>query len=334
MNQTRAIRRGLPAAAAAAVLALSPLMLQSNATPTSTAVSRPLSTAAAAVAHVAAAQPSVVERAGQVDPQTMQTKEPVAAEKVKDRLQWPTDVHWVTSAYGPRMDPISGLPAFHTGSDFATSCGSPIYAAADGVVSKLGPAGDYGNRLVVAHEQVDGKALLTTYSHLLSFKVAEGDKVKKGDVIALMGTTGYSTGCHLHFEVILDGWFTNPWTWLTGEQSAVPSVKVGSIMPTGPITTPSAKPTPTPSATPSAPKTTATAPAESPATTTAEPTPAATTATPAESATPPVETTAAPTTAAPVTPTVAPTPTPTPLCTPTPTPGAKTTPKPTPAPCR
>ncbi|MGL5405432.1 MAG: M23 family metallopeptidase [Propionibacteriaceae bacterium] len=236
MMNCAAIRSALPGIASAAIISISPLLI------TASAQSMNSPQASASAVPLTVNVPGV-NRGGSLDPTTIVTASPAPAPRVSDRLGWPTDVRSMTSAYGPRLDPITFKPAFHTGSDFATACGSPIYAAADGVVTSQGAAGDYGYRIVVKHEQSEAKELLTTYSHLSAIKVTDGQKVKKGDVIADMGTTGYSTGCHLHFEVILDGWFTNPWTWLTGETTNDPKVKVGSVMPVASITTPSASPT-------------------------------------------------------------------------------------------
>lgn len=281
----------------------------------------------------------------------------VDAVKVKDRLAWPMkNARTMTSPFGPRADPLTGVPSFHTGIDLAEPCGAPILAAADGTVKFQGAAGDYGYRVVVEHEQVDGKPLLTTYSHLQAISVKAGQKVKQGDTLGDEGTTGWSTGCHLHFEVILDNWYTDGWTWLTGEPARAASVKVGSIMPVGAITTPQASPTPTPTPTPSA--TPSATPSDTPTATAAPvPSPTETTAAPAPtsgapSPVVPVPTSAAPvvpdptsaapvapqpTSVPPVTPTsaapvVTPRPTPTlPACAPT-TPGTTPTPNPTTAP--
>ncbi|MFJ6027724.1 M23 family metallopeptidase [Pseudarthrobacter sp. NPDC092424] len=123
----------------------------------------------------------------------------------------PLQVLVPTSPFGPRASPISGLPGdFHLGQDYAAACGTLVYAADSGVVRAAGwhPWGG-GNRVEVDH----GNGLVTTYNHLESIAVRPGDAVAAGGTIARVGSTGWSTGCHLHFEVILNGRHINPLTW-------------------------------------------------------------------------------------------------------------------------
>lgn len=113
----------------------------------------------------------------------------------------------VTSEYGPRTDPISFQPSFHNGIDIADGAGTPIMSVADGTVVIVDHSNEgYGNKVVVDH----GGGILTLYAHGLSIPCKVGDKVKKGDIVLLMGTTGYSTGNHLHFEVYNKGPRENP----------------------------------------------------------------------------------------------------------------------------
>jgi murein DD-endopeptidase MepM/ murein hydrolase activator NlpD len=100
----------------------------------------------------------------------------------------------------------------HAGIDFAAHCGTPVYAAADGDVILSTVAGGYGNQLVVDHGIQRGTDLTTTYNHLSSF-VVTGGPVDRGQLIAYSGTTGLSTGCHLHFETREDGIPVNPRLW-------------------------------------------------------------------------------------------------------------------------
>lgn len=116
----------------------------------------------------------------------------------------------VTSPFGMRTHPITGDYRLHTGTDFAAPAGTPVLAAADGTVTSAGEAGAYGNRIVVHHGDVDGRRLETTYSHLSAFEVTVGQEVSVGDLIGRVGTTGLSTGNHLHFEVRLDGLYADP----------------------------------------------------------------------------------------------------------------------------
>lgn len=117
-----------------------------------------------------------------------------------------------SSPYGTRTSPVTGNPSeFHTGQDFAAACGSGVLAAAAGTVTyaQWHPGGG-GWRIELTHPG----GLKTTYNHLSSFTVAKGATVERGDLIASTGTTGSSTGCHLHFEVWLGGKLTDPAPWL------------------------------------------------------------------------------------------------------------------------
>ncbi|GAA0035236.1 MULTISPECIES: peptidoglycan DD-metalloendopeptidase family protein [Brevibacterium] len=115
----------------------------------------------------------------------------------------------ITSQFGYRIHPITGNRKLHTGTDFGVPCGTPIRAAGDGIVVSAGWAGGYGNRVVISHGKIKGKSIASTYNHNTSVKVRDGQKVKKGDVISISGTTGASTGCHLHFEIMESGDYVN-----------------------------------------------------------------------------------------------------------------------------
>jgi murein DD-endopeptidase MepM/ murein hydrolase activator NlpD len=119
----------------------------------------------------------------------------------------------ITSPFGLRFHPILHVWKLHTGTDFGVPCGTPVFAAADGTVLSAGWGGGDGNRLVIDHGIVSGVDLASTYNHLTSF-VVKGGKVKRGQLVAYSGTTGYSTGCHLHFETLENGQFVNPMKWL------------------------------------------------------------------------------------------------------------------------
>ncbi|ACL38907.1 Peptidase M23 [Pseudarthrobacter chlorophenolicus A6] len=116
------------------------------------------------------------------------------------------------SPFGYRVSPITGGTGdFHRGQDYVAQCGTSVMAAATGTVTFVGwHQYGGGNRVVVDH----GNGLETTYNHLSSFNVTEGQTVSRGDVIALSGTTGASTGCHLHFEVQVNGEVVDPTGWL------------------------------------------------------------------------------------------------------------------------
>ena len=117
----------------------------------------------------------------------------------------PTD-GWISSTFGYRTSPFTGLREFHNGLDIATRKGTPILAAADGVVTFAGTKGLMGKLIVIDH----GYGMVTRYAHIHKMLKKRGDAVKKGDTIALVGNTGRSTGSHLHYEVHLDGIPVNP----------------------------------------------------------------------------------------------------------------------------
>lgn len=123
---------------------------------------------------------------------------------------WPADGGFVSSAFGHRADPFTGRIAFHEGVDIASRLGSPIRAMADGVVSFAGEKAQYGRTIEVTH----GRGLVTRYAHTLSLLVKVGEKVERGDAIALVGSSGRSTGPHIHFEVLKDGRQVNPTRYL------------------------------------------------------------------------------------------------------------------------
>jgi murein DD-endopeptidase MepM/ murein hydrolase activator NlpD len=119
----------------------------------------------------------------------------------------------LSSPFGMRFHPILHYWRMHTGQDFAVACGTPVHAAAAGVITSASWAGGYGMRIIISHGRINGHGLATTYNHLSRF-VRTGGHVNRGDVIAYSGTTGLSTGCHLHFEVRIDGVPVNPMRYL------------------------------------------------------------------------------------------------------------------------
>jgi murein DD-endopeptidase MepM/ murein hydrolase activator NlpD len=122
--------------------------------------------------------------------------------KVTEPAQGDTNVApEVSSGFGVRHDPINGSQRFHTGIDVAAQEGSPVLAAAPGVVRRAGRRGGYGN----AVEIDNGNGISTLYGHASALTVKEGESVKAGEPIALVGHTGRATGSHLHFEVRKDG---------------------------------------------------------------------------------------------------------------------------------
>lgn len=115
-----------------------------------------------------------------------------------------------TSNYGVRSDPFRGTAAMHAGVDIPGSIGTPIFATADGIVARSERAGGYGNLIEVDH----GRGIATRYGHLSKILVAPNTRVVRGQVIGLMGSTGRSTGSHLHYEVRIDGHAVNPLPFL------------------------------------------------------------------------------------------------------------------------
>lgn len=113
---------------------------------------------------------------------------------------------WVSSYFGYRADPFTGKREFHKGEDFAGKSGSSVISVAAGVVTWAGKRGGYGNLVEIDH----GNGYATRYGHNKKILVKVGERVKKGQRIALMGSTGRSTGPHVHFEVLLNGHAVNP----------------------------------------------------------------------------------------------------------------------------
>lgn len=126
----------------------------------------------------------------------------------------------ITSPFGMRS--LNGRTRMHAGIDLGASVpgriGDPVYAAADGVVSHVGPAGGYGNLIIIEHEG----GMSTRYGHLMQFRVAKGTHVRQGQLIGIMGSTGYSTGAHLHFEIRRNGQAINPISYLGGSSRVSP----------------------------------------------------------------------------------------------------------------
>jgi murein DD-endopeptidase MepM/ murein hydrolase activator NlpD len=109
----------------------------------------------------------------------------------------------VASPFGVRVHPIYGTKRHHDGVDLSAGCGTPIFASASGKVIFTGWAGGYGNRVVISHGNVGGQLMFSTYNHIVNggILVSSGSTVSQGQQIANVGTTGASTGCHLHFEI-------------------------------------------------------------------------------------------------------------------------------------
>ncbi len=120
--------------------------------------------------------------------------------------KWPTDGGVISSNYGARTGPIEGGYDWHPGIDIAVEFGTPVYATAAGTVEQAGVNGGYGRYVRISH----GNGYETAYGHMSGIAVAAGQQVIKGEIIGFVGSTGYSTGPHLHYEVLADGQTIDP----------------------------------------------------------------------------------------------------------------------------
>jgi murein DD-endopeptidase MepM/ murein hydrolase activator NlpD len=119
----------------------------------------------------------------------------------------------VTSPFGWRIHPIYGYWGLHDGTDFGVSCGEGLWAAAGGTVVSEYYSSVYGNRLYLNVGTVNGKNVTVVYNHLSGYRAHTGDHVSRGEVVGYVGDTGWSTGCHLHFTVLVDGNAVDPMGW-------------------------------------------------------------------------------------------------------------------------
>ena len=117
---------------------------------------------------------------------------------------------WFSHGFGWRKDPFTGAREFHRGIDIVAPANTPVHASADGVVARSGRSPDLGNVLEIAH----GYGYVTRYAHLNKLLAQRGDRVTRGERIGRVGSTGRSTGPHLHYEVFRDGRRVNPWKYL------------------------------------------------------------------------------------------------------------------------
>ena len=121
----------------------------------------------------------------------------------------------ITSPFGSRPNkPVDGVGDYHNGTDIAAGCGLPVYAATGGIVIEAGYQGTYGNWVLIDH----GNGVQTGYAHNSSILVSEGEQVAAGANIALVGSTGASTGCHLHFETRIDGTQVDPEPFMSARE--------------------------------------------------------------------------------------------------------------------
>jgi murein DD-endopeptidase MepM/ murein hydrolase activator NlpD len=140
---------------------------------------------------------------------------------------WPV-VGPITSSFGEREDPFNGEGAFHAGIDISSTFGQPVRAAADGMVLTAGLASGYGREILVDH----GNGIQTLYGHLSGFAITPGEQVKRGQIIGYVGTSGRSTGPHLHYEVRIRNTPVNPHKYLRETMDQLAS-SAGSLAPAG-----------------------------------------------------------------------------------------------------
>ncbi len=169
----------------------------------------------AAIAHQTAAPDSLTKELDRLS-QEMSDRSKSFQELV-DQLQakrsvlastptiWPIK-GWLTAGFGYRRSPFTGLRQMHEGVDISNTIGTPVIAPADGIISYTGPLGGFGNVISIDH----GHRIATFYGHLLQQKVSQGQRVRRGDLIALVGTTGRATGPHLHYEIQVNGTPVDP----------------------------------------------------------------------------------------------------------------------------
>nr|WP_315166684.1 M23 family metallopeptidase [uncultured Flavobacterium sp.] len=132
----------------------------------------------------------------------------------------------MVSGFGYRSDPFTKVKKMHEGMDFTAKTGTPIYATGDGLIAKSdNTASGFGNHIVIRH----GFGYETLYAHLSKYKVRAGQRVKRGDVIGYVGSTGRSEGPHLHYEVHKDGKVVNPLNFYYGNISAVEYVAIAQL---------------------------------------------------------------------------------------------------------
>ena len=120
----------------------------------------------------------------------------------------------MTSPFGYRTHPIYKYWGMHDGTDFGVACREPLRASGTGTVIAKYYSEVYGNRLYLSLGRVNGKSLTVVYNHAYGYRYDVGDRVARGAVVGTVGSTGWSTGCHLHFTVLVAGKAVDPMNWL------------------------------------------------------------------------------------------------------------------------
>jgi murein DD-endopeptidase MepM/ murein hydrolase activator NlpD len=161
----------------------------------------------------AAAAAEAAQDAAQADAAAVPSAPDLGTRASSGLLDYPVNTY-ITSSYGMRLHPVYHRWTLHDGTDFGAACGTPIHAAAAGEVIATYFNAGYGNRIILDNGFQGGVALSTAYNHLSGYAASVGDRVERGEVIGYVGTTGYSTGCHLHFMVFENGATVDPMSWL------------------------------------------------------------------------------------------------------------------------
>ncbi|MBU2586815.1 MAG: M23 family metallopeptidase [Alphaproteobacteria bacterium] len=146
---------------------------------------------------------------------------PIPQRAISVPSRMPLEGAQLTSNYGMRTHPVLGGRRNHTGIDLAAPTGTPIYATADGVIGRADWYSSYGLYISINH----GASMETRYAHLSRLAVAAGDNIKKGDLIGYVGSTGRSTGPHLHYEVRVDGLAVNPIPYMVESEAQLAYVR-------------------------------------------------------------------------------------------------------------
>ncbi len=142
----------------------------------------------------------------------------------------PIEAMSLSSSYGMRVHPVTGKLARHNGIDIPAPHGTPIFATADGIVGRAQRLGGYGNYVEIEH----GNMIQTRYGHMSSYIVRPGQQVKRGEIVGYVGSTGRSTGNHLHYEVRIEGAPVNPMPFVRSDQMAIAALTGDKLAMGGP----------------------------------------------------------------------------------------------------
>lgn len=153
------------------------------------------------------------------------TSTPIEQSVVSVPSRMPLSNAVLTSDFGMRSHPVLGGRRKHSGIDLAAPSGTPVYATADGIISRADWFSSYGLYVSIEH----GASLQTRYAHLSRLAVATGDTVSKGDLIGYVGSTGRSTGPHLHYEVRVDGLAVNPIPYMMADERRFAAIKSNEL---------------------------------------------------------------------------------------------------------